>query len=199
MGETKVNLTSLIRLSIVVFLCIIIFLIGWNFITQSKKKTKVPVEIEKITPRKVEMREKIEHFEVKGDRGNFKIRADKNYIGEDNQYHLEGNVELTFFKKKEGKDVFLYGQEIVYDEDWNHFLLRGEARVKFKDILIESSALNYESKTEMFQSDKGVRFTSDSLSGTARMMVYSTKGQERKARHHGGAGTSDSWKEPGLG
>lgn len=175
MGKITIDFTRLIRLSIVIFLCVILFLIGWNFITRSKKKPKVPIETEEITPQKVEKREEIEHFEVKGQRGNFKIRADRHFMGEDNKYHLEGNVELVFFKKSEGKDIFLYGNEIIYDEEWNHFSLIGKARVRFKDILIESSALDYESKTEVFESEQGVRFTSGSLSGSAREMIYSTK------------------------
>lgn len=180
MRKTKINLTRIIRLSIAAFFFIILFLVGWNFMTQSKKKPKVPIEKEEIISQKIEKKEKIEHFEVKGEKGNFKIKADRHYFGKDNKYHLEGNVEVVFFKKSEGRDVFIYGEEIVYDEEWNHFLLSGEARVKFKDILIESSSLGYSNKKEVFESDKGVRFSSRALSGSAREMVYSLKKEKLK-------------------
>lgn len=182
MVKTKINLRKTIRLLIAAFLFIIVFLVGWNFITQSRKKQKVPIEKEEITSRKVEKKEEIEFFEVKGEKGHFKIRADKHYIGEDEKYHLEGNVEVVFFKKSEGRDVFIYGEEIIYDENWNHFSLSGEARVKFKDILIESSSLDYDSKREIFESNKGVRFFSPALSGSAREMVYSIKEERLKLR-----------------
>lgn len=182
MAKTKINLRRTIRLSIAAFLFIIIFLVGWNFITQSRKKPKVHIEKEEITSRKAEKKEEIEFFEVKGEKGQFKIRADKHYMGEDQKYHLEGNVEVVFFKKSEGRDVFIYGDEIIYDEDWNHFLLSGKARVEFKDILIESSSLDYDSKRDIFESDKGVRFFSPSLSGWAREMVYSIKKEELQLR-----------------
>lgn len=37
-GKAKANLANLIRLSIVVFLCVMIFLIGLNFITAQKMR-----------------------------------------------------------------------------------------------------------------------------------------------------------------
>lgn len=182
MRKAKISFRKSIRFSIATFLFIILFLIGWNFITQLRKKPKVPVEKEEITPQKVEMKEKIEHFEVKGERGDFKVRADKHYVGEDNKYHLEGNVEVVFFKKSEGRDIFIYGEEIIYDEEWNHFLLSGKAGLRFKDTLIESPSLDYDSKREVFESTKGVRFSSLALSGSARVMFYSIKREKLKLR-----------------
>ena len=176
----KINLANLIRVAIVTFLLIIIFLIGWNFISQSRRKPKVPIKSEQITIQKVEKREKIEHFELKGEKGNFKVRADKHYMGEDNKYHLEGNVEVVFFKRREGEDVYIYAQEIIYDQGWNHFLAEGEGKVRFKDILIESLSFDYDNQKETFSSTEGGRFSSPSLSGSAQRMIYSLKEERIK-------------------
>jgi lipopolysaccharide export system protein LptA len=174
----KFNPANLIRIAIAAFLLAVLFLIGWNFISQSKKKSKVPIQSEQIATQKVEKREKIEYFEVKGERGNFKVRADKHYMGKDERYHLEGNVEVVFFKRKEGEDIFVYAEEIIYDQEWNHFLAKGQGRLRFKDILIESSSIDYDSQKEMFSTKERVQFTSRSVSGSAQRMIYSLKEEQ---------------------
>lgn len=176
----KINPANLIRAAVVATLLIILFLIGWNFISQSKRKPKIPFQSEQITTQKVEKREKIEHFEVKGEKGDFKVRADEHYRGEDNKYHLEGKVEAVFFKRREGEDVFIYAQEIIYDQDWNHFSVKGEAKVLFKEVLIESPFLEYDKLNEAFSSTEGGRFSSPSLSGSAQRMSYSLKEEQLK-------------------
>jgi len=140
-----------------------------------KNKPKVPVETEDISAQKIEKKEKIEHFEVKGEKGNFRVRADKHYMGQDKKYHLEGNVKVVFFKKSEGQDIYLYAQQIIYDKKGNHFLLSGEAKIKFKDLVIKSSSINYSSKKEIFKSEKGAHFTSPGFSGSALKLFYSMK------------------------
>jgi lipopolysaccharide transport protein LptA len=174
----KINPANLIRTAVVAILLIILFLIGWNFISQSKRKPKIPFQSEQIAAQKVEKGEKIEHFEVKGEKGNFKVRADKHYMGEDNKYHLEGKVEVVFFKKREGEDVTIYAQEIIYDQDWNHFSAKGEGKVRFKEILIESPFLEYDKLSDTFSGTEGGRFSSPSLSGSAQRMSYSLKEEQ---------------------
>lgn len=178
MGTVKFNFPSLIRIMIAVFFFVILFLIGWNFLTRPAKKAKVSIPTTEIIPKKVEKKEKIEHFEVKGEKGNFSVKADKHYMGKDNKYHLEGNVEVVFLKKIEGNDVFIYGDEIIYDRKGDHFLLKGKGRVKFKDLLIESSFLNYDSKGEFFSSDKGIKFQSSDFSGSAKKIYYWMKDEK---------------------
>ncbi|MFP4081292.1 MAG: LptA/OstA family protein [Candidatus Aminicenantes bacterium] len=175
MGKTKFDFPRFIRISVAVFLGVVFFLIGWNFLTRSKREAEVPVHTVNITPQKVEKKEKIEHFEVKGEQGNFRVRADKHYRGEDRQYHLEGNVEVVFLKKREGKDVYIQGEEIIYDQGGKHFLLKGKGKVRFKDLTIESSFVDYHSKKEVFQTERGIKFSSQNLSGSARKLVYAMK------------------------
>jgi len=173
MGKTKINPATVIRFMIVAFLIILVVWIGWNFLTHSRRKQRVPVESEEITSQRVEKREKIEHFEIKGTKENFKVRADKHYMGDDNKYHLEGNVEVVIFKKTEETDIILKAKEIIYDEEWNQFNVSGGARIEFEDILLETPSLNYDNKREVFTTDKGARFTSRTISGSAQNMFYS--------------------------
>ena len=113
-----------------------------------------------ISQKKIEKKERIEHVEDKGGKRNRHIQADRHYLGKDGLYHVEGNVKVVFLKKKDGQDVFLYGDEIVYDKEGSHFLVRGQARIEFKDLRVKSSFLEYDTREEVIKSDEGINFSS---------------------------------------
>ncbi len=140
------------------------------------------MESEKITSQRVEKREKIEHFEIKGTKENFKVRADSHYMGDDNKYHLEGNVEVVIFKKSEETDIILKAREIIYDGEWNQFKVSGGAKIEFEDIIIETPSLDYDNKREVFSTDNGARFISRTISGSAQNMVYSLQKRRLQLR-----------------
>jgi len=148
MRKVKISLTNLIRLSIVVFLCVIVFLIGWNFITQSKKKPKVSIETGDIAPQKVEKREKIEHFEVKGEKKSkprislkdSEIYAKKIliFLGS-KDLELKDDVKATlklqkeeersigFFSREE--PVFITANKMRYSEEQKRFLFKEKIKM----------------------------------------------------------------------
>ena len=133
--------TKIIRAGIAVFLVVLVVVIG-RFIIRSQVKHRVPAKAEKLTLQKIEKKERLKYTRTKGKEPTHSVKTDKQYLGEDDQYHLEGNVEIIFFKKREGKDVLLYGDEVVYDRDMNHFVATGKAKANFKDLIIESTVLH---------------------------------------------------------
>lgn len=135
----------------------------------------MPQISEEIVKQKIEKREKIEHFEAEGQKDKHQIRADSHYIGEDDLYHLKGNVKITLFKKREGKDVFLTGDEVTYDKEQIHFIMRGRVKIQFEDLTFETIYVEYNSDDEVFKSDKTVQFTSKRLKGSAQNVIYSLK------------------------
>ena len=165
-------LARIMRAGIAILLLIILAVIMRYFIARSLREHQTSMKTKKITQQKIEKKEKIEHFEIKGEEESVKVRADEHYVGEDDKNYVEGNVEIIFLKRREGKDVFLYGDEVVYDKDWNHVLLSGQARAKFKDLMIESASLHYDNKKELFSTESGVNFSSRRLRGPAQKMVY---------------------------
>ncbi|NIM59274.1 MAG: hypothetical protein GTO16_10080 [Candidatus Aminicenantes bacterium] len=166
------NIPKIMRVGIIILLVILLAVIVRYFITRSIRKPQVPVKADDLTLQKIEKKDKIVHFEIKGGEESVRFMADKHYVGEDKNYHAEGNVEIVFLKKREGKDVFIYGNEVVYDKDWNHFALSGNGKVKYEDLVIESVSLNYDNKKELFSTAKGVNFSSEGLSGTAQKLDY---------------------------
>jgi lipopolysaccharide transport protein LptA len=166
------NVPKIMRAGIIILLVIILAIIVRYFIIRSLRKPQVPVKTDDLTQQKIEKKDKVVHFEIKGGEESVRFKADKHYVGEDNNYHAEGNVEIVFLKKREGKDVFIYGSEVVYDKDWNHFVLSGQGKVKYEDLVIESVLLNYDNKKELFSTAKGVSFSSEGFSGTAQKLDY---------------------------
>jgi lipopolysaccharide transport protein LptA len=171
--KAKPSITRIFRFMIASSLLLILILISFYFIIRSKKPPKYLPESNQITQQKVEKKEKVVHSEVKGERENFRMRADKHYVGEDNKNHLEGNVEIIDFGKTEDKHVYIYGEEVIYNKKLNHFALRGRSKVKYKDLIIESDFFDYYKKKEVFKGSKGVNFSSRRLTGSAKEMVYS--------------------------
>jgi lipopolysaccharide transport protein LptA len=166
------NFPKIMRAGIIILLIILLAIITRYFIIRSLRKPQVPLKTDDLAQQKIEKKDKIVHFEIKGGEESVRFMADKHYVGEDKNYHAEGNVEIIFLKKREGKDVFIYGNEVVYDKDWNHFVLSGEGKVKYEDLVIESVSFNYDNKKELFSTESGVSFSSEGFSGSAQKLDY---------------------------
>ena len=127
---------------------------------------------------KVATSEKIEHLEIfKGEKENFRITADKHFLGQDGLYHLEGNVLVESLRSGEGEDVVLTGRQATYDEKMRNFQLFGEARFQQEDLSVGSASFNYDRKSKTLRSGGRVRFSSDRMAGSAQKMVYTMKGK----------------------
>ncbi|MBE0461063.1 MAG: LPS export ABC transporter periplasmic protein LptC [Candidatus Aminicenantes bacterium] len=158
---------------------VVLVIIVVNLFIHSRKTLKVPYVQEVIDKEKIDKKEKIKLFEVKeGQKENFQIKAEKHYLGKDENYHLEGNVEIVFLKKKEGEDVFVKSEEIVYDKNLNYFRIYGEARIKFKDSSVKSSSFEYDAIKEIIKSQEGVKFISKTLACSARNFIFSVKNKK---------------------
>jgi LPS export ABC transporter protein LptC/lipopolysaccharide transport protein LptA len=175
--KTRIQWIKVWKSLIVVAFFVVLAVIGVNLITHTKQQTKIGQAPENTEQEIFEQKEQIEFFEARGQKGNLQIRADKHYMREDDQYHLEGNVEIVFLEKSEGEDVFLYGNEVVYDKEGTKFQFIDNSRVQFKDFNIEVSFLEYDADKQIFKSEYPVRFSSERLSGSGQRMSYSLKGR----------------------
>lgn len=166
------SLIRIFKVGIVILLLVILAIIVRYFIVRPLREHQIPIKTEKIDAQKIEKKQKAEHLEIKGKEKILLVKADKHYMGEDESYHAEGDVEMTLFKKREGKDVFLYGDKVVYDKDRTYFVSSGKAKAKFKDLVIESVLIHYDNKKELFWTESGVYFYSQRLKGPAQKMIY---------------------------
>jgi len=161
-------------LVLLVFLAVMA-LIVFNLVNNSGQRLKVAQTPEERDLQKIDKKEKVEFFEARGEKGNLQIKADRHYLGEDENYHLEGKVEIVFLDKSEGEDIYLYGDEVIYDSEWSRFRFRDKSIVKFKDLKLDVTSLEYNADKKAFKSDYPVSFTSDKLAGAGQRMTYLQK------------------------
>ncbi len=171
------------RITVAVSLGLVLATIMGYFLIRLQRQDRVPVKTDEVAQQKIEKREKPDHSEFKGNEKVLNVKANEQFIGKDNNYHAEGNVEIIFFKERDGQDVFLYGGRVVYDKDMTWFESTNQAKAKFKDLVVESILLNFDNKKEICRTDKGVRLTSRRLTGSARKMDYWMK--QKKLRLQG--------------
>ena len=125
----------------------------------------------------VDRKEGVEHVLFKGGQGKTRVKADKFYLGEDKLNHLEGNVEVVDYGKTGGQEIILLADRVDYDQDLNNFHAAGRARVKDKDVLIESSSFDYDKKGDVLRTDQGVVFSSNRLKANSRSLTYRSRAQ----------------------
>jgi lipopolysaccharide export system protein LptA len=182
MGKTKLQLRHTLRfISGGVFILVLIAL-SLSFLTRNRRQVQVPEIAAELEEQKIDKKEALEMRGMKGDKEAFNITADKHFIGEDNLYHLEGNVRISLSNRIEGEDVILRGEKVIHDSEWTYFLLQGQATVEFKDLVVESTELEYDTKNREFKSNKSVRFVSNTISGSARMCNYNIWRKKAKLR-----------------
>ena len=177
MGSARFQARHFFRFISAALLLVVLVAIGVSFVTRSKRQVRIPQVSKKIEEQKIDKKEKAELIEFEGEKAKLLGKADRHYIGEDGFYHMEGNVEITFFDRSEGEDILLRGKEIVHDQQWTHFWLKGQATIKFKDLTIESLLLEYDAQKRVFWSDTGIRFLSQKISGKASECKYILHGK----------------------
>ncbi len=174
------SFVKIMRITVAVLFVVVLAVIARYFMVRSQEETGVPVKTDEIVQKKVEKREKPEHFEFKGEEKSLHVKADKQFIAEDDNYHAEGSVEIIFFKEREGQDVLLSGGKVIYDKDMTRFRSSDQAKARFKDLLVESVLLNYDNEEENFWTEEGARFSSRRLTGSAQKMYYQMKQEKIK-------------------
>ncbi len=153
-------------------LLVVLLVIALDFIARSQRQLRIPEASSSIEGQRIDKKEEVKFREIRKNKESTIFSADRHYIGEDNLYHLEGNVELSFPNRIEGGDITLRGGEILHDKEWSYLWLRDGGVVQFKDLTIESPVLEFDVKENMFSSDQGIQFTSGTISGSARKCTY---------------------------
>ena len=164
----------------VVSLLAIIGVVALHFFLRRPAPVEAPIEpAPSVRPpgENIDRKEGVEHVIFKGDKGKIKVKADKFYLGEDKLNHLEGNVEVVDYGNTGSQEMIMLADRIDYDQDLNNFRATGRARVKDKDVLIESPSFDYDKKKDIFRTDQGVVFSSNRLKANSRTLTYRKRAQ----------------------
>jgi lipopolysaccharide export system protein LptA len=165
-------LARTVRRAIVVALAGLCLLIVALFFSRWRGRPGVSVEERAMPARKVESQDKVRHFVYKGEKGRVELKADRNFVGADGLYHLEGGVEVVQFGLKERPPVRIKGAEAVYDEGLTKIRFKGDVSVLYEETLIRTPELHYAKEGEVLRSDKGVAFETPKGKGSALRMMY---------------------------
>jgi lipopolysaccharide transport protein LptA len=167
----KIGPVIILRYLTLLLFAVVIIIIGINIISRSGKEAKISLIEEELKEQKVEKREEVLHFEDEKGSLILESKANHQYLGEDGYYHMEGDVLVKFLKRAEGEDVVINGDEVLHDREGSRFILKGNAKIRFKDLVIESPYLEYENKNHVIKTDKGVSFSSGRIKGHGQNMV----------------------------
>ncbi len=170
MASTKLNLARLLKILIAGVLFVIVAVIAINFISYSNRKPEAKRVENESPPEKTEKMKRGEFFEEKEGEIPLEGQFDEQFIDEEGLLHAVGNV---WFKYKGQYE--LYADEIVYDQNWTHFLLKGKAKIRYKDATLEGSYLEYDREAEVFKTKKKAVFSSDRITGDANEIIYLIK------------------------
>ena len=136
----NMRVVNVLKTVVVLVFFAVVAVITFNLVTHSERRLKVPQTMKKRDLQKIDKKEKVKFFEARGEKGNLQIEAEKHYLGEDENYHLEGKVEIVFFDKSEGEDIYLYGEEVLYDSERTWFRFQAIA-LKNQNFLRSSLAI----------------------------------------------------------
>jgi lipopolysaccharide export system protein LptA len=182
MKKTKLRPHQTLKFISVGMLAVVFFAIGISLLTRSKRQPPSPDMPSGLKEQKIDKKERVQFREMNRNKIDSEVTADRHYIGEDDLYHLQGAVVVSLFGRGDGVDIVLKGEEIIHDRDWSYFWLRGDATVEFKDLVVESSVLEYDAKNKVFTCDRKLRFRSDTISGTANRCEYYLEGKKVELR-----------------
>ncbi|MEE8377923.1 MAG: hypothetical protein V3R45_06090, partial [Candidatus Aminicenantaceae bacterium] len=167
MANIKHNLARFLKLIIGGILLAIVMVIAVNFISYSKRRPEVKRIENKAPPEKTEKMERVEFFEEKEGKIPLEGEALEQFIDDEGLLHSVGNVWIKYKGKYE-----LYADEIVYDQDWTHFLLKGKAKIRYEEAALEGSFLEYDTEAGVFKTDENASFSSERITGFAKELIY---------------------------
>ena len=180
MSKFKFTPARFLKWIIALGLLVVITWIANNFITQIRLRRNVSEKEEALTQQKVETTEKVRHYESEEGIALSLAEADRHFIGDDNLFHLEGNVKIVMPKKADGEDIHISADEVIHNPENNFVQVKGKSQVRIKDLEVISEFMEYTPETESFQTVSGLSFTSEHLSGAAQKVRYRLKTQRLK-------------------
>lgn len=181
--EKKVSPSIIFRHLTLFGLVLVLVIIGLNIISRSGKEARILLSDEELEERKVQKREEVVYLQ--DEKGNLVLesKADRQYLGEDGFYHMEGDVLIKFLKRAEGEDVVIRGGEVLRDQKENRLMVQGNAEIRFKDLVIRSSYLEYDNKEHIIKTDEGVSFSSDRVKGEGKSLICWEREKDLKIKN----------------
>ncbi|MEW6457288.1 MAG: LptA/OstA family protein [Acidobacteriota bacterium] len=133
-----------------------------------RENTKKQEEIKQTKDDKIQLKTNINYVETKGGKKIFQVNSLEHYLGNDNLFHLKGNVCIRIFNKApDNKDLIIEGEEGFYPKDFSSFKILKNSKIISEKNIIESEYFEYFSKNEEIKTDKKTKFMIRNVEGTS--------------------------------
>ena len=176
MSAHNASSVKAVRRGIAAALLIVVAALAYRLIL--RRPPAPPPKDEAAGAQKIDRKEGIEHREYKDGKVWADLRADRFYLGDDGQNHLEGAVEITDYGRGDGRETRISADAVAYDRAMTRFTVSGHVRVRGGGLVFETDALVYDKTRRIYAAEKGGGFSSDALAGSARTVEYAEEKDE---------------------
>lgn len=178
MTPVKVSYARIVRRSALGGLIALLAVILFYFVSRRSVPTPVSSDEAGVEEAKVDRKANIQHYEFRGEKDDYALRADVFYAGEDGLNHLEGSVVIVDYSRKGGREITITADKVGYDANMTRFIVEGNAKIRSKNSEMESSRFDYDKNSDLFRSDRGCAFSTPRLRGRAEKIGYRSGARE---------------------
>jgi lipopolysaccharide export system protein LptA len=142
---------SIINKFILVLLVLSSCLIIASIVINSRKN-KRPEHFIKPENQQVSFQEKFRALEYSGEKKKTSWKAEKYFVDEDKNQHLEGQVEIS--QEEQEAPFLLQAEKVVIGAEGRNLKASGGVKIRSADLLIEAQSLEYDFKEKIIKSER---------------------------------------------
>lgn len=178
MTPVKVSYARIARRLALGGLLVLLAVILFYFVRRRSVPTPVSSDKVGVEEARIDRKANIQHYEFRGEKDDYALRADVFYAGEDGLNHLEGSVVIVDYSRKGGREITIAADKVGYDANMTRFIVEGNAKIRSKNIEMESSRFDYDKNTDLFRTDRGCAFSTPRLKGRSAKIEYRSGARE---------------------
>lgn len=165
----------ILRRIILVFLIVFLITIAVSIIFSSGKRISRKTEnLVHSENQAVSVLEKFQAMEFSGQKRKISLKAEKYYLDEAGNQHLEGQVEMA--DEEVPEKIILRARKMLIEANKKNLLAEGGVEIKASGLLIKASALEYNFEQKKVRSSQ-TKIIWQNLSIVSKKMVYSVQSQ----------------------
>ena len=177
-GRLQWRTARLIRPVLAVLLAAIVLVIG-IYIVRRIGQTPPPLPEKKdIVEKKVDRKENVRVSQTHREKGLIEASGALNSPLDDKTYRLTGGVEITDHGRKGGREIKMNGDVLTYDKDMTHFVLQGNVRIRYRDVVMNGPDFEYDRMGDVIKTSNGAEIATSKFGGTAQKLMFFVKDEE---------------------
>jgi lipopolysaccharide transport protein LptA len=177
-GRLKLRAARVIRPVLIVLLAAVVVVITVYLIRQIGRVPPPEPGQKDILESKVDRKEKIRVSQTHREKGLIEASGALNVPVDEKTYRLEGGVEVVDYGRKGGREIRMNGDVLTYDKEMNHFFLKGNVRIRYKDVTMNGPDFEYNRLEDLLMTGSGAKVRTSALDGEAQRVLFYLKNEE---------------------